>query len=314
MAVYYTQVTRVYDSALVELAQSRKLAPNNLEVQSTSLNHAAYLERILGRWDSALVHFQEAHSTEPHRVTPLENLALVQLWLRRYPEARNAADLALAIAPENLNMIQKKAMIALAEGDLPGARAVLATTPKEVDSAEVVVWMARYLELMWVLDDAQQRMLLRLRPEAFDDDIGDWGLALAQTFWLRGEQTKARTYADSARIAFEEYLRDEPEEAYYHAVHGLALAYLSRKTEAVQAGRRAVALMPISTNAEDGPYFQHQLARIYILIGEQELALDQLESLLRIPYYLSPSWLKIDPNFSSLRTNPRFQRLVAGSL
>ncbi len=58
---------------------------------------------------------------------------------------------------------------------------------------------------------------------------------------------------------------------------------------------------------------QHQLARIYIIVGEPEKALDQLEPLLRIPYYLSPGWLKIDPNFAPLRSNPRFQKLVAGA-
>jgi hypothetical protein len=51
--------------------------------------------------------------------------------------------------------------------------------------------------------------------------------------------------------------------------------------------------------------------RIYTLVGEPEKALDQLEPLLKIPYYLSPGWLKIDPNFDSLRKNPRFQKLVA---
>ena len=70
--------------------------------------------------------------------------------------------------------------------------------------------------------------------------------------------------------------------------------------------------MPVSKDAVDGPYLQHQLARIYILVGEPEKAIDQLEPLLKIPYYLSPGWLKIDPNFDPLRKNPRFQKLVAG--
>lgn len=40
---------------------------------------------------------------------------------------------------------------------------------------------------------------------------------------------------------------------------------------------RAVALAPIAKDAYDGPYYQHQLVRIYILVGEPEKALDQLE-------------------------------------
>jgi hypothetical protein len=74
-----------------------------------------------------------------------------------------------------------------------------------------------------------------------------------------------------------------------------------------------VALLPISRDAYIGPYLQHQLARIYLLVGEPEKALDHLEPLLKIPYVLSPGWLKVDPNFAPLRGNPRFERLVNGT-
>ena len=70
--------------------------------------------------------------------------------------------------------------------------------------------------------------------------------------------------------------------------------------------------MPVSRDAYIGAYLQHQLVRIYLLVGEPEKALDQLEPLLTIPYELSPGWLQIDPTFAPLRGNPRFERLVAG--
>jgi hypothetical protein len=49
-----------------------------------------------------------------------------------------------------------------------------------------------------------------------------------------------------------------------------------------------------------------------MLVGEPEKALGELEPLLKIPYYLSPGWLEIDPNFDALSKTPRFQRFVAG--
>jgi hypothetical protein len=72
-------------------------------------------------------------------------------------------------------------------------------------------------------------------------------------------------------------------------------------------------LLPISRDATNGTYIQHQLARIYLLVGEPEQALDQLEPLLRVPYFLSPGMLRIDPTFDQVRKNPRFRKLVEGT-
>jgi hypothetical protein len=74
-----------------------------------------------------------------------------------------------------------------------------------------------------------------------------------------------------------------------------------------------VSLVSISRDAYIGPYNQLQLVRIYLLTGEPDKALEQLEPLLRVPFYLSPGWLRLDPTFQPLRSNPRFQRLVGGN-
>ena len=92
---------------------------------------------------------------------------------------------------------------------------------------------------------------------------------------------------------------------------GLTLAYLGRKAEAIREGRRGVELLPISRDSFLGPYVQLQLVRIYLLTGEPGLALNELEPLLRVPFYLSPGWLRLDPTFDPIRKESRFQRLVS---
>jgi adenylate cyclase len=173
--------------------------------------------------------------------------------------------------------------------------------------------MATYQDLFWVLDDAEQRLLLRLPASAFFDDPAAWGSVFMQTLWLRGDHEKARAYADTARAAFEDQLRDAPNDAQLHVLYGLALAYLGRKDLAVAAGEKGLALRPPSKDAMNGPYFQHQLVRIYLMVGDLEKALDRLEPLLRMPYVLSPGWLRIDPAFEPLKGHPRFERLLAAA-
>ena len=182
-----------------------------------------------------------------------------------------------------------------------------------IESATLLSYLSNFQDLYWVLDDSQQREVLGLPLSAFDDDRGSWGIVLAQLYHLRGDRVRAAIYADSARLGLEEQSRANPEDAQRHVLLGLALAYLGRKADAIREGERGVALAPVSKDAIAGPYFQHQLVRIYMLVGEPDKALDQLEPLLKLPYYLSPGWLRIDPTFDPLRSNPRFRRLVEGT-
>lgn len=202
-------------------------------------------------------------------------------------------------------------MVPLAQGDLAGAREVIRSASASVDQAALLSFFASYQDLYWVLDDSQQQRLVALPLAAFDSIRASWAIILAQTYFVRGDRARARIYADSARLAFTEQIRAAPNDGQQHVFLGLALAYLGEKSKAIQEGEHAAQLWPVATDAYFGPYIQHQLARIYALTGEPDKAIDVLESLLKIPYVLSPGWLRIDPEFAMLKGNPRFDRLTA---
>jgi serine/threonine-protein kinase len=306
---YHALVRNDAAKALAAYAVGLRNAPYNAEL----LAGTAFVEQTLGRWEQALEHFTRAQALDPRSLDVARRLPRTLLWLRRYPEAAAAYDRALALAPTDVGLIQGRAMVPLAQGDLAGARAVLRGAPRGVEPAALVAWMGNYWDLGWVLDHAHQRLLLGLGPDAFGGDRGTWAIVLAQVHDWRGDRESARSWADTARVGLEEQLRDAPDDPQRHAFLGLAHAYLGNREDAIRNGERATALAPIAKDAFTGPYLQHVLARTYVLVGEHEKALDSLEPLVVRPYYLSPGWLRIDPSFAPLRGNPRFERLAAGS-
>jgi TolB-like protein/Tfp pilus assembly protein PilF len=308
LAAYYGLVVGDNVRGLTEDSIAFALSPGNAQL----LGYVGQDEFVLGRWEEARRHLEEAIRLDPHSPAPARGLRIVLLYTHQYLQAEQALNQALELEPANLEVRYQLVQVALGQGDLARAQAVLRGIPREADPTALVTAAADN-DLVWVLDPAQQQLLLRLRPSAFDDDRATWGLVLAQTHALQGDTAKARVYADSARLVVESQLVDAPDNAVRHALLGLALAYAGRRREAMREGQRATVLMPTAKDAYLGPFLQHQLVRICLLVGEPEKALDQLEPLLKIPYYLSPAWLKIDPNFVPLRGNPRFERLVNGS-
>ena len=304
---YYSGVAHDNRRALPALESGLKAAPNDVQL----LGNAALIEQKMGLWDAALQHFSRARVLDPRSAITARRLGTMLLYLRRYPEARTALESALALAPSNLTVLEDAAMVPLAQGDLAGARAMIRAAPASIDQAALVALFANYQDLYWVLDDSQQQLLLSLPVSAFDNVRAVWSIVRAQTYFVRGDRARTRIYADSARLAFAEQMRAAPNDGQQHALLGLALALLGEKSQAIEEGERATQLWPVATDAFAGPYIQHQLARIYALTGEPDKAISILESLLKVPYYLSPGWLRIDPEFAMLKGNPRFERLIA---
>jgi serine/threonine-protein kinase len=306
---YERLVANDLQRAAEQYEKGRRLAPG----EPRFLFATALVEQGLGRWDASVDHLREAERLNPRSVPNKRMLGFTLLKMRRYAEARAALDRALALAPTNIDTIQYKAMTFLAEGDLAGARSVLRAAPKEVEPTTLVAEVCIFYGLGWVLDEGQRDLLRRLTPSAFDNDRAHWASCIAEDSALRRDAGNARRYAEQAQKALEEQLVSAPDDSGRRADLGVALAHLGRKEDAIREGERAVTLDPVAKDQLYGPYVQQVLARIYMLVGEPEKALDRLEPLLKMPYYLTPRWLVIDPTFDPLQKNPRFQRLLAGA-
>ena len=307
LAAYRNLVEQDPVGALEAAQRARTFSPGDPEL----LRSLAISERQQGRTADAIRDLETAVELDPRNAVTVHVLAEALLWARRYPEAVAAADRALTLAPDVPEMIESRAMVSLAQGDLAEARRLLLAVPPSVDRAALAASVGTFFDLAWLLDDADQRRLLALGQDAFDGDRLTWAWVLSQALSLRGDAARARAYADTALTAVDEQLRAAPDDAQRQVLRGLVLAMLGRNGEAVAAGERGIALASTKRNETMMPYLRHQLARIYLMVGQKSKALDVLEPLLRGPYYVSPAWLKVDPTFAPLRGDARFERLAS---
>jgi serine/threonine-protein kinase len=305
---YYTRtVKKDLDKALEEYKLGLQAAPNDADLLAAS----AGIERSLGRFDEGLGHLQRAASLDPRSLTAANGLARAFRDVHRYAEALVEYDRALALAPTNLALFQGKATCYLSQGDLAGARGVVASAIQRTNVTAVMVHFATFQEMMWVLPDDLRPKIVDLQVSHFDNDRGMWALKVGATYRLMGDATKAREWGEISAAAYQDIATRYPDDPQQQELFGRALALTNRKDEAIKAGERSLALRMTNLDAINGPYYKYQVARIFIQAGQLDRALELIEPLVTKPGDVTPGWLRIDPIFQPLRGNPRFEKLIA---
>jgi predicted Zn-dependent protease len=152
-----------------------------------------------------------------------------------------------------------------------------------------------------------------LRPDAFDYDSATWAIVLAEQYRFRGDRRRMLAYADtSVTIAGRKTASHALGTEQTRMFMALGLAYQGRGEAGIREAEDVMRL-PRRQDARDNPYLELLMARIYLAAGQRDRALDALEHIMGEPYYITPAWLRIDPNFLDLHGNPRFERLAAGT-
>ena len=68
--------------------------------------------------------------------------------------------------------------------------------------------------------------------------------------------------------------------------------------------------MPVSRDAYDGMLVLQSLAQVYTWTGEPDQALELLHQLLAMPGYITYGYLRVDPSWDPLRSDPRFNKFL----
>jgi TolB-like protein/Tfp pilus assembly protein PilF len=301
---------RDYERALGEFEIAKRDLPNEAQAYLA----IGAIQRRQGKWAESTASLEKAAALDPKNAMILDNLAFNYMAVLNFDAADKTLDRAIAAAPQAFSPFGFKAYLAiLSKGDLALAEKQLSSSPVESDPNGFLVW-ARW----WLL------ILERKFPEALavvEKFPGE--LLIVETsapmpkaslkgiiHSLQGDKPTAQTEFEQARIISENLLREAPEDAARHVQHGLILAALDRKKEAIAEGKRAVEMLPESQDAFTGPRITCSLAQIYALTGEADEAFRLIDHLLGTPSGLTIPLLRLDPAWDPLRNDPRFQALI----
>ena len=308
MGSYLLAIKLDYEGARQQYLEGLAHDPNNADL----LGALALVERTVGKFDDALTHTKQAALLDPRSVAIARRLAGAYHDLRRFTEEQPAWDRALALAPDNLGMIQAKAMGFLSLGHLDSVHALVHAKLAIVDTTALLVRFSLYQEMMWALPPELWPKILPLTVKDFSGDKGHWGLKLGHTYLLLGDTARGRMFGDSARVDFEARLREFPDRAQLRELLGRALALGGHRAEAIAEADRSLALRETTLDVALRPYVHFQVARVLVQSGEYNRALDLLEPLLTAyASDLTPGYLRLDPTFKPLYGNARFQRLLS---
>ena len=295
-------------AALGEYRAGLAVAPNNSDL----LRGTATVELKLGMLDEGVARLEQMGRLDPRSADGALTLGMAYSRLGRYADAGSALDRARSLRPSSVFIGYIRARLAAARGDLPGVREEVRALESSAGRRRAMAYLALRENILWALDDEQQQALLALTPADLDGGKADWALALAEVSWLRGDAAQARSYGEVAAAAYGQVLEGweqagEREQVMILRAYGLA--YAGRVNEAIAEAGRALAFE--QQLGLRNAYLPFIFARIYVLANRPEPAIDQLEETLRRRDFFSRGWLRIDGTFAPLRTNPRFQRLVA---
>jgi TolB-like protein/DNA-binding winged helix-turn-helix (wHTH) protein/Tfp pilus assembly protein PilF len=307
-----------YDAALAEFEIAAKTAPNNAEIQS----FIAGIYRRQGRWRESITRFERAFSLDPRNRTIAFLAANNYLRVRDWPAAAAGFQRALAIKQDSvLPKVGLAYLEVFRNGNPAAGRKIVDDIPADVDGQGMVT-VTRWDMAMLERNYAAAEKILADAPLESLSAIGDDMKAYYQgrLAVARGDTEWAQRYFATAISDFEKRVTDDPDSAERRDGLALLYAYMQRKDDAIREARRAVELEPERQNAFHGTAHAATLALVYALVGEPDQAIPLIERLLStpgpvecadFPYNITLAELRLRWEWDSLRSNPRFQKILA---
>lgn len=313
LATYKYEGVRDYAGALAELDIADRMLGNSKTTNSVR----AYVLRRMGRIDEALALLLVQSETFPREAILKALVTETYILKRDFNNAAKYANKTAELEPDQTGVYWQKALLySDLKGDLENASAVLREAAAIVDTSELMDVYIHIEMLKGNYDNAIHRLLLYpdsifiLSPSKVLPGV----LLIAILNNLQGETAKSKIYFHKARDIIMNLLEQYPGDFRLHATLGIVMAGLGEKEKALEAGKKAVGMMPVTKDAIIGMSPLEDLALIQTMVSNQDAAIDILDQLLKMPF----GWdltntiplYRMHPYWRPLQNNPRFQKMV----
>ena len=304
---------RDYEQARQEFELARRTLPNSSLLFLT----IGAIDRRQARWADAIKNMDHAVELDPRNFIVLEEAAFTHGELLEFGKTKQLLERAIEITPKDYFARIALAQVAFRErADVKPLRAQLDIFLKEGPEATANAAQAFVACALEERNRAGAKQALTFIPaEGTVDELDnffvprDWFVGLvARTF---GDSEEAQKAFTAARVTAAKTVQEQPDYAPAWSLLGMIDAGLGRKTDAINEGKRACELLPVTKDSWDGPIYVSNLALIYVWVGEKDKALELLSNSVKRPGGLSYGALKLDPTWDPLRGDPRFERLLA---
>jgi serine/threonine protein kinase/tetratricopeptide (TPR) repeat protein len=295
-----------------DLPRARSLvqeAVNRYPNDALFLRNLSAFQQNDGNIEAALATMRRVALIDPRSLPTQRLLGGLLVLAGRMDEAREPLERALALAPGDLNITNLSIMAAISAGDLEAARRRLNAAQPPDGREQLLAHTSTFGDFYYVLDAAQQDTVLKLGIDAFADDAPGRALVFAQILHARGDSTGARRWAGEAAREFEK-LASQTEDPQVPALAGFANALQGRHDEARRWLERGVE-KGAGGSPETRAYLLELTARARLLANDTEGALAALEQYVAAIGPSGPGRVRAHPEYTRLRGNPRFERVVA---
>jgi serine/threonine-protein kinase len=296
-----------YDRALEQYLWVQRRQPGNSDAAAL----IAWIQRRQGDWESSIINAERALELDPRNTVWVAGQAQNYFYTRQYALAESYFQRAIALAADVPYYHRWAAWLYLTwDGTTDRAYRLLQRAFYRIDPAQLLVGSEASWIILNVFGADYAPTLERLAVDEPGIDSAYYYLAKAHVNSRTGQPAAARAYYDSARVVLEARLGEGPQHLAPHNALGIALAGLGEREAAIYHGQLGVQRLSVSRDGVIGPNRVLDLARIYVMVGEHEAAIDQIQYLLSIPAPMSAALLRVDPFWDPLRSYARFQALV----